>query len=800
MLTKNLSPFLFGAKVCSRRPPRPEMTLIVKGLFELRPDAPLAPLEDQGALTAEVFQESDVERRGECLYGGDFADFKPNAEVLLRGTCHAPPGRSVTEATVRLAVGAWSKELRVVGPRTWTDSLPGAKLSEPLPFATMVLSYENAFGGPGYAPNPAGKGWKTPEAPTVELPADPLRSRSQTPDPASFGPLNPAWPPRAAKVGTGYGKSYAKERAPFYAADFDWSYFNAAPADQQLEGYLRGDEEVTLRGFHPSARSFSKRLPGLRVRAFLKDVEKAFREVPMRLDTLFVDADAGTLALTFRGVTPVREQDLADVATVLVASEALGSEPLPASHYEALLDAFARDPVGIQAAMTPALEELAKQSGVEQAFEERAEGEELGPSIERSMRRAFDDVRTAQVARLTAAAQNEAVPRARIDDALARAEQDAADTPPVPVVRKPGAMPILGLSAKMREVESELDAVKARLEGKPVSAKQRADIEATERLIADPKWAKLDPSYVPPGPVSTDAPGPGRDLSDQDLSHHDLRGMDLTGATLVRTILTGADLRGAKLAGANLKFAVLFKTDLAEADLTGADLTSANAASAHAPGATLAGANLEMTFFEGADLSGADLTSAKGEYTVFANADLRAAQLGKVSFFRADFTGARLDRASFAGACLSSCTFEKCRGEGLDFTRARLAGTRFPAASLPGARFVEVRAEGSTWVDAALDGADFSYATLTAAHFTGASLRDAKLFRARLRDARFYRACLERADLVEADLFAANLCKSLLAGARFTRANLYRAKLLDAGGAGTDFTGANLTRSLPELT
>ena len=36
MLVKNLTPFAFGTKVCSRRPPQPEMALIVRGRFQLR--------------------------------------------------------------------------------------------------------------------------------------------------------------------------------------------------------------------------------------------------------------------------------------------------------------------------------------------------------------------------------------------------------------------------------------------------------------------------------------------------------------------------------------------------------------------------------------------------------------------------------------------------------------------------------------------------------------------------------------------------------------------------------------------
>ncbi len=352
MLTRNLTPFLFGAKVCSRRPPVPEMTLIVRGTFRLVRGEPVVRRRrisiEQGPLTAEVFADDDEEQRGECVYGGDFADFKLHAEVLLQGKCHAPGGKPVTECPVLFRVGGWSKMLRVIGPRAWTDSVIGAAFSAPQPFTEMALTYANAFGGAGHEPNPVGKGYRTRELPTVELAGDVLRGRSDHPAPASFGPLSPAWPQRAGKVGKEYGETWRRERAPYWAEDFDWSYFSAAPDDQQLDGYLRGDEEVTLQNLHPTTAVWTTRLPGLRVRAFVNDDAGRFREVMMTLDTLFAEPDKGTVALTWRGVGAVREDDLVDVKTVLIASEKLTDERLPEAHYRAILEAFERDPVGLK--------------------------------------------------------------------------------------------------------------------------------------------------------------------------------------------------------------------------------------------------------------------------------------------------------------------------------------------------------------------------------------------------------------------------------------------------------------------
>src|SRR5262249_12454151 len=149
--------------------------------------------------------------------------------------------------------------------------------------------------------NPVGKGFHTPELPNIEHAGELLRSRSDSPMPAGFGPLSPHRPDRRAKVGENYGTSYRKKRAPYYADDFDWSYFNAAPPDQQVP-YLRGDEELVFQNLHPAVEVFRSRLPGLRIRAFANDLEGRFREVPMNLDTLLADLDEGALYLVWRGL------------------------------------------------------------------------------------------------------------------------------------------------------------------------------------------------------------------------------------------------------------------------------------------------------------------------------------------------------------------------------------------------------------------------------------------------------------------------------------------------------------------
>lgn len=804
MLSRNLTPFLFGAKSCSRSPPRVEMTAIVRGSFLLRPGEPVAPVEGlmgQGFLTAELFGEDDEDRRGECLYPGDFADHKVSAEVMLAGACHAPGGRPVTECPVVFRVGAWSKSLRVVGQRVWVDSVLGSVPSDPVPFTTMPITWANAFGGPGYARNPAGKGYKTRELCTLERPRDVIRSPAAELEPAGFGPINPAWPQRAALRGKEYGRRYRAERAPWYPEDFDWRHFSAAPADQQLPGYLRGDEELAFQNLHPAAPIFTARLPGLRVRVFVVDVDGAFREIPMALDTLYADLHHERLVLTWRGLGPAREDDLSDVRAALIASEPLEGERLPEARYREALEAFARDPAGLKEALHPKLQELAERERGGGAAPAASGGDGPRDPVEDLLRDKLELLPPEQAAAAREALQSAMAREGgdKVRAAIIEAAAREGDTPPTPMLQKPGAAPPLGLRRIMRQVQEQAAALKAKLEGRPVPEEQRRRVEELERLPHDPRWRELDPDYTPPeGPVSAEEPGPGRDLRERDLTGQDLRGLDLRGADLREAILTRADLRGANLRGANLRCAILFKAQLGGADLTGADLSRVNAAQARAEGAILDEVKLDLACLEDATLAGASLRGARGEFALLARADLGDARLGGAALHRSDLSETTLDRAVLAGASLTGCALIRCRGVTVDLSGADLGGASLAGAALPGARLGDCRADGSVWAGADISGADLGFATLRRAIMPRLAAAGARFHGADLRGARLDRADLQRADLTRANLFEANLNKARLGGTRFTGASLYGATLVGASGAGADFTGANLKRSTLE--
>lgn len=806
MKTKNLTPMPLGTKVTARRARRPEMTVVVRGKFKIVHGGVVELIEDatnplvQGFMTADVFAEDDDERQGESLYPSDFADFKPSAEVMLRGTCFTPLGRPLTECPVKFSVGSWSKALKVVGRRVFSDGLAGASASAPVPFSKMGISWANAFGGPGYEANPAGKGITSMELPNVEQLGVTMRSRSDRLEPAGYGPINPAWAARAKKVGKNYGAEWKKERSPFYSDDFDWTHFQSAPPDQWLKE-LKGDELVVFQNMHPEIQVLETRLPALRVRAFVKDLEGAkVREVKLVLDTLFADLDDRAIYLTWRGLTEVREDDLADVGTVFVASEKGSEDPLPLLHYEESILAFEEDPTGYDEAkrrLTPDTTELEKKKA---AFD----------ALQKQMKEGADDpeaLENAVDAALAIGGDETASARAKVKAALDTAREktpdgppgksfgDATKKPPTTNLRlvKPGEAPVVSnpeMGSQVRAMKARLPEIEAHLAAADIPTE---DLQKLRDAFDNPILARLGDE-----PPPNEHPKAGADLSGMDLRNRDLRGADLRSCTMVGTNLMGADLRDAVLSGSNLEQALLHGANLSHAVFEGVSFTTCILSGAIAEGASFKGAKFDRTVLDSAILRGAVFEDAEARMAVFLTADLEGAKFGRAKLDKCFWNEAKLDDTVWDGASFVMCMARESTMKRASFVRARLDMTAFVDTDLTGCTFFESKGTVVSFERAILKDADFRHADLFRSHFTGSKAEKARFLSADLRGSRFYRTVLTSATFETANLIRCDFSKADLARAKFRGANLYEAKFVGAFGASTDFVDANLKRALLE--
>ncbi len=791
MQVHNLSPFLVATRPTSRRPPAPEMTIVVRGTFALRHGQPAAPLAGhpwmvQGALSGETFSEDDDDRRGAALGPDDLADFKLRADVLLTGTCHVPGGAAVTECPVRFAVGEWSKTLRVVGPRVWVQSLLGDYPSEPARFSRMPLGWWNAFGGPGYDENPSGRGFGTRDLPNVEAAGDVLRSRGDKPKPAGFGPISSMWPSRRERAMQPVEGDYFQRSAPFRGRTFDWTSMQAAPPDQQLP-YLSGDEALVFHNLDADTPVLESRLPGVRVRAFVaREGAPLLTEVPMNLDTLHADLDRKTVTLTWRGLAPSAEIDLADLRTLVVAHESMSAPPLPIQNYADEIARRELDPLRVDEHVREDLRPLARRF-----LYERGRAADL-PDVTAPSATGEPVSELLRSALGTTAANEQALASGVMDRLYAGPDADQLR------------------AAVARALEARLSQIAAAPSAPPIppapglSPIRDARVEPALRQIADALRAESPPDAV----VAEDAlrsagvasfgggaVGSGEDLSGRDFTGLDLRGRDFTDANLAGAILQRADLRGVSLANARLDAAVLAGANLEGADLSGADLSLADARGALARGASLRGCRLDRSMLERADLTGADLSGARAELALLAGADLSDARLAGVTFTKVSLRAVKLAGADLSGASLAHCAFASASASGARFDGASLSRTSFVDADLSSASFAGARAEDTAFAGANLRGADFGHARLSGAIFTGADATNTRLYGANLAGAHFLRATLDGADAGSSNLAGANLGLARIARTSFRGANLYEADLSHATLDGCDFQGATLTRS-----
>lgn len=111
--------------------------------------------------------------------------------------------------------------------KRWFKALRKARLARPKTLPTPQIEWPNdsPLSTPLMAKHPKGE---------LDARAMARIARAYGRSPAGFGPLGKAWAPRLALAGT-YDARWLDERHPRLPEDFDFAYWNGAPADQQID-------------------------------------------------------------------------------------------------------------------------------------------------------------------------------------------------------------------------------------------------------------------------------------------------------------------------------------------------------------------------------------------------------------------------------------------------------------------------------------------------------------------------------------------------------------------------------------
>ena len=789
---------------------------------------------------------------------------KLTPEFLVSGRAY-PTQESPNACAVKVSLGDIQKNLIVSGERYWDGGQP----SQPQPFRSLPISWDFAYGGADYPLNPLGRGRAVDNGiqwlPNIEMPGDRQLKANQPIKPAGFGLLDLMHPQRAQLRGT-YDANYLKEHSPGFPPDLDWRFFNLAPQDQWMKQPLRGDEPFSLHNLHPTQALIQGKLPGLRSRVFanysLANKATKWREVPLRLTTVWFFPHAERCILLFQGLAEVNTDDGSDVLGLLGAVERLGevktdthymdalqnrndptmgavyslrdSDFLPEGldtidpDFEAAKQVFAMD--GFQADAQYRRAELDVEVARENARaagkdpdalgikmptrEKPPEGDELVVYLEKQLKeaerqqwQALDDVATQALKALEFAAAN------KVDIAQLQHRGPplyTADKHLEALVKDlpPGQLNITDTYPKLVQKETSerrdyLQSAHMQAPALPMLPVAAASLRA-EMATASAKGMRMFS---------------GLDFTGADFSNLDLRDMDFSGA-----LLESANLSKSNLSGANFSAAVLAHANLTEVIALGAKFIAAN----------LGRATFESGVFDGSDFTGATLSYCSFAATEFHKCLIASAMIFDTTWGDANWSGVlasgqtfyKLDLRGmvFAEADFTACNFIECDLTGVDLRAALLSKATFITCNLTEAKLQSARGVGSIFVKDCLlvkanlsqgdfsgcnfGGSDMSGASLVKANLNGANLSDAKLVKSDWRLATGKGALIRKADIRTALMAGVNLQDAVLQNADLRSADLRRSNLFGAdlsrvrldGDVKFDDALLNRARTWPRLT
>ncbi len=313
---------------------RESIVVAVKGTFKIPENGGSLELADEQVPLIEADEYTGEPGLSAPIYESDYARHKPRCDVSLNGSAYAPGGIPTKKVRVSLTVGPMKKSFHVIGNRYWHKRFGFTRISGPVPFSVMPISYDAAFGGSDHTHekpskhkafmlNPIGVGFHVNQKtefihgkplPNTEEIGKPIKSPTGNYRPMALGPVGRGWEPRYKLAGI-YDQNWIDNVFPFLPSDFKDAYYQSAPIDQQTD-YLKGGEVVELINLTPQGQTVF-RLPemGVLVVFFLKKGGR--HETQTVADTLVLEPDLSRFSITWRASLPLK-RNMFEVSQVLV--------------------------------------------------------------------------------------------------------------------------------------------------------------------------------------------------------------------------------------------------------------------------------------------------------------------------------------------------------------------------------------------------------------------------------------------------------------------------------------------------
>lgn len=700
--------------------------VVVKAQYKLQADQVSMLAVDAPLLSGDrCFENSES-----LEYASDFAPFKPKADLLVNAT--APSSSLVT-----LNCGSIDKSIEIY-PERLRDTASAIKSTRESELK-VPLRYEFCASDP--TQNPIGIARDNARLPFVQHTA--VHKKDQAESPAALCAMPMEFTERSRHLGT-FDAAWETERWPAMPVDFSSEYFNAAPGDQQQEGYFVGDETVsfTIQSRDQQTVDRKFRLPGEQPRVFIGmrqgDKQTIARdEVKVVLDTLWLDVDAGELCVVWRGNFPAQTLVIKELTSLDVFVESISAQRTSEDYLEAILE-----------------------EGKGEVCEELASA-----SVEISSGTAD-----------------------RLADQPSPIEEVLLENVPIAkqLILNQIWLPAVG---RKKDQEGDLDQ-----KGKVIEMLKEADLEGHEGLDSLPTLEEIEAKILEfplqreklfanarhqntrayfVQLLASKLPIEGMRFHDLDLSGLDLSNVYFRDCAFDRLDFSKSKFSDAQLVGCRMS----------EVDLSSAELARVTCSSLHIEKSRLNATNWAESNLDGFQVVDCDLTQSSfraanilaAEYSggSLVGACFDMAVLCKTIFRNLDAKGGSYFQANLSGSEISNS----------DFSRSKFVGAVLDGISVEESEFYQVQLNNvsganSCWISTRLDESSFNRADFENSLFTDCELSKVNMDRMNGVCCLFDRSQICEGMLTNANMMRASFDGANLIGAKLEGSNLYEAGFL----------------------
>ncbi len=312
--TYNMTPYLAKFVISTDNNEQELLVGILKASYDFDDNGKISISPRERMLPVMLSDEYyDKPENSGIRYPVDIVPEKEGTDIIINGHVYGNRKRLVP---CGFTLGYLEKALIVYGPRSWRRKLGFSKMSDPVHFEKIPLSYEYAFGGcyedkkgkQEFECNPLGMGFgaehlENSVLPHIEYLDCPIKSINDRPKPAGLGAIPMSWQQRLMYAGT-YDEKWKKERFPLNPLDLNPRCYNAVPDDQIYRPKLKGREILTLFNLHCSQPELTLTIPE-HIFTCTARIKQETISAPMEMDTCLIEPDEQRLTLTYISRMPL---------------------------------------------------------------------------------------------------------------------------------------------------------------------------------------------------------------------------------------------------------------------------------------------------------------------------------------------------------------------------------------------------------------------------------------------------------------------------------------------------------------